>query len=82
MATYRIDKNIPIYPRKWHGVSMGRWQLLASQMEEGDSVQVNSRNEALALLHALRKSGFNHVVRNLSDHPRVWKLNRRENNQQ
>lgn len=68
---YKIEKNIPV---STHGKS-GRWSILTSEMEIGDSILVETRKKATSICIALKRSGYKPVTRKVDGGVRVWKLN-------
>lgn len=67
---YKIEKNIPISA---HGKS-GRWSILTSEMEIGDSILVETRKKATSICICLKRSGYKPVTRKVNGGIRVWKL--------
>jgi len=75
---FKIEKNIPIPVR-------GKWQELADNMQDGDSVLL-CYNKAMSLLRALNKrsiiTGFDGTSKKVSGNPpkfRVWKRRVKKN---
>ena len=67
---YKIEKNIPI-TKQYRG---GVWKDLIDKMEVGDSVLVENRIAANALVIVMKKYGYRPVTRTDGKKIRVWKL--------
>jgi len=65
--TYVIDKGVTI-------PFTGKWAQLADIMDVGDSVLLNTRDEACGLCRAIRKAGWEGRQRKEGDKFRVWLL--------
>lgn len=68
---YKIEKNIPI---SIHGKS-GVWSRLATEMEIGDSILLETRSQAMGLRTSLKRFGYKATTRKVEGGLRVWKLN-------
>jgi len=65
---YQIEKDVPK-----ESAPRGRWSVMASKMEIGNSVQVKDYSEAQRLCQAIRAKGFKASQRKNSEGIRVWK---------
>jgi NADPH-dependent ferric siderophore reductase len=68
---YKIEKNVPI---SIHGKS-GVWSRLATKMQVGDSILLETRSQAMGLRTALKRFGYKATTRTVEGGIRVWKLN-------
>ena len=67
---YKIEKNIPI---SIHGKS-GVWSRLATEMEIGDSILLETRSQAMGLCTSLKRFGYKSTTRTVDKGLRVWKM--------
>ena len=68
---YKIEKNIPIY----ENAKYGKWKTLASDMEIGDSVLLNSQAEVSGLYYAFDRTGGKMIQRKTDDGQfRCWRV--------
>lgn len=65
---YQIEKNVPI-----ESLPRGKWSVMASDMEVGDSVLVKDQAEAARLCQAIRAKDFTASQRKQENGVRVWK---------
>ena len=69
---HKIEKNIPIYESN---AKFGKWIKLASEMEIGDSVLLNSQSEACGLYQVFARTGGKMVQRKVAhDQFRCWRV--------
>ena len=76
MSEFKIEKGIVPPPRSCRG-RPPRWQNLANEMSEGDSVLLIA-GQAESLRGVLYKQGYHCVTRKAENGIRVWKLGKRD----
>ena len=70
-SIYKIERGIPL-PSNRRG---GKWTILCSQMNDGDSVVVANHNEVANMRQAIIRSKKKSSAKQLTDGSyRIWKL--------